>query len=1220
MCTLIVDAHNLAYRAWYSPEVSEHPELAADLFIRVLQDEARAVQAERRVAAVELGRSFRFDLFDNYKAGRKEKTPELRAFLTSLPGLSDAAGFEVWHAPGFEADDVMATLARTLDGEVFILTTDQDLYGCVNERVRILPPRKSGEARVFIGMAEVQEKLGVPPELIPLYKALVGDSSDSIPGVQGMGKVKALPLLQRYRSLNALYDNLAVLDPPIRALLERTPRNDVELYHRLTTLAFDAPVTRLPATAVPTAPEQRQAAPPPTWTVSWEAQPGAEPPPATPVTAVLSFLGKHETADGGAWSEDWREEWPLADFDEDEFAWYLRVLADADCPPDVLVKLDSFDQPALCRMIAWHRHCPPLLLRKYRESGDISIQSGASSSPERPMGHWVNLDRLQAQDLQDVLAPLDNADRQVYLASNPTTPAEQLLDLAGEGLAVRLALAARMNAPYDLWKRLAGDSSTAVRQRVAGNPCVPPSALMLLRHDEAVHLALAGNPAIGDDLQGVLAELNRSDVQQALAGNPSFTRLWKLGYSCKAHTIQHQLATPIDLWWTWLNSDCTLEEQRLVARHAAGAFPLLPELASHADVALRCDLARNPACPEEVLRALSKDTHASVRSAVAVHAACPPDCLQALKEDPHWHVRRMASESFTRLIDDLDGVGNLPWHIGRLMASHASCPAAVLERLAGHPDWRVQVAVARHAACPQAVLIQLADSHVRTVQLAAAGNWRLPAEVLARLAGSDHLHVRAWVASHAHTPAEALLKLAQDATWDVRVAAAGNPQLPLDAFPALLTDDQELIRQLLAANTQHGDRFLVRLGRDTSWAVRFTAAQNQHSPGHLLNTLAGDSHFKVRLAVASHSNAPLAALDALSEDDTWQVRQAAARHPRCPLHLLEQLAADDDYDVRRAVAGNAAAIRAAGDSTDLSYLEWLAEDDDDSVIAGVFMQPVASRPVKPGVDFPPDMDDDDLIAVFREFPEAPLDVIEENFHALPLETQQQLLERQDLPSACLSHLLSQLTGEAHLSIPLMRHPSLPAENALQVDEALSTLARTERARLMAAPSTRWLDLPAELTGLFWDLAVLHEPEYALVEEFRRAEDWHIREAVALNPSIPFFWLVDLAGDDDSDVACAVAKHPATPPGALRQLISEWNSESILTAVAAHPALPEEVIGSLLQGSAKQLKALAQNEALPAYAQIFLASSPDENIRSALGTHPHLIPEARRRLQTFHPGE
>lgn len=108
---LLVDAPKLAYRAWFNRERREGPEAAATLFIVALRTEADALTATQRIAAVERSCSFRFRLFEGYKASRKERTLELKTFIDTLPALAHQAGYEVWHSPDHEADDVMATPA-----------------------------------------------------------------------------------------------------------------------------------------------------------------------------------------------------------------------------------------------------------------------------------------------------------------------------------------------------------------------------------------------------------------------------------------------------------------------------------------------------------------------------------------------------------------------------------------------------------------------------------------------------------------------------------------------------------------------------------------------------------------------------------------------------------------------------------------------------------------------------------------------------------------------------------------------------------------------------------------------------------------------------------------------------------------------------------------------------------------------------------------------------
>jgi len=159
----------------------------------------------------DMGRkNFRHDLYPDYKANRGEMPEEMREQLPRLDEILDASGLPVLGRDGYEADDLMAHLAvkAELAGfDVFLVTKDKDMGQIVSEHIKMFQLEKGNEIAVM-GPKEILEKFGVPPEQIRDYLALVGDSSDNIPGVPKVGPKTAVELLQNYGSLDGIYANL----------------------------------------------------------------------------------------------------------------------------------------------------------------------------------------------------------------------------------------------------------------------------------------------------------------------------------------------------------------------------------------------------------------------------------------------------------------------------------------------------------------------------------------------------------------------------------------------------------------------------------------------------------------------------------------------------------------------------------------------------------------------------------------------------------------------------------------------------------------------------------------------------------------------------------------------------------------------------------------------------------------------------------------------------
>jgi len=148
---------------------------------------------------------YRVALYPGYHAHREPMPPALADQWKRSPALLESFGWTVSSSADLEADDVMASFARVeaqAGGRALLFTADRDLFQAVEERVAVLELRKDGKP-VEIGPAEVRERYGVDPRLVPDFIALRGDSSDGLPGAPGVGAKTAGELLRRYGSLEA---------------------------------------------------------------------------------------------------------------------------------------------------------------------------------------------------------------------------------------------------------------------------------------------------------------------------------------------------------------------------------------------------------------------------------------------------------------------------------------------------------------------------------------------------------------------------------------------------------------------------------------------------------------------------------------------------------------------------------------------------------------------------------------------------------------------------------------------------------------------------------------------------------------------------------------------------------------------------------------------------------------------------------------------------------
>lgn len=168
--------------------------------------------------------TFRHIEFASYQGQRPKLDDEFSSQLEKTDRVLEAFGIPVYSMAGFEADDVIGTLADKAAKaeaveEVIIVTGDRDILQLVNDKVKVyLPVRGLSEGKLF-GEDDVVEKMGVKPKQIPDLKAFVGDSSDNYPGVPGIGPKTAITLLKEYGGFDKVYKNLAKLPERLKIKL-----------------------------------------------------------------------------------------------------------------------------------------------------------------------------------------------------------------------------------------------------------------------------------------------------------------------------------------------------------------------------------------------------------------------------------------------------------------------------------------------------------------------------------------------------------------------------------------------------------------------------------------------------------------------------------------------------------------------------------------------------------------------------------------------------------------------------------------------------------------------------------------------------------------------------------------------------------------------------------------------------------------------------------------
>ena len=236
---VLVDGSSYLYRAYFAlPALTSRdgePTGALHGVLNMLH-KLLAEEAGERIAVVfdAPGRTFRDDLFERYKAHRPPMPEELRAQREPLKEAIAALGVPVLEVDGVEADDVIGTLAARAAGPVLISTTDKDMAQLVDERVELLNTMSGSR----LDAAGVREKFGVPPAAIRDYLALVGDTSDNIPGVPKVGPKTAAKWLNEYGSLEALRERADEIRGKVGESL-RAHLDELPLSYDLATIRCD---------------------------------------------------------------------------------------------------------------------------------------------------------------------------------------------------------------------------------------------------------------------------------------------------------------------------------------------------------------------------------------------------------------------------------------------------------------------------------------------------------------------------------------------------------------------------------------------------------------------------------------------------------------------------------------------------------------------------------------------------------------------------------------------------------------------------------------------------------------------------------------------------------------------------------------------------------------------------------------------------------------------
>lgn len=243
---VIIDGNAILHRAFHAmPPLttkSGEPINAVygliSMFLRVIQDLKPDAIA---VAFDEKEPTFRHKEFREYQSQRPPTAEDLSSQFEKARDFFKAAKVPIYSKPGYEADDVIGTIASKAKEDVVVVTGDRDMLQLINDKVRLYMPVAGLTNAKLYDAAAATERMGVPPDEIPDYKALVGDPSDNYPGVVGIGPKTAEKLLEKYKNVDNIYAHLSDIEPRIRQKLE-IKKDDAKLFHRLATIVRDVPI------------------------------------------------------------------------------------------------------------------------------------------------------------------------------------------------------------------------------------------------------------------------------------------------------------------------------------------------------------------------------------------------------------------------------------------------------------------------------------------------------------------------------------------------------------------------------------------------------------------------------------------------------------------------------------------------------------------------------------------------------------------------------------------------------------------------------------------------------------------------------------------------------------------------------------------------------------------------------------------------------------------
>ncbi len=249
---IMVDGNNLLFRSYYATAYNGNfmknskgfPTNALFGFTNMINKIIQEENPEYIIVAFDKGKTFRHEKYDFYKQGRSETPDELKMQFPVAKNMLDAMGIKYYEIDNYEADDIIGTFAKYCDipdddYEGLIVSSDKDLIQLISPQVEMKLLKSKDYVRYNVN--NFKEEWGIDPINIIDLKALMGDSSDNIPGVKGIGEKTALKLLHQYKTLDGVYDNIDNIKGSVHDKLA-SGKNDAYMSYEITTIYREVPM------------------------------------------------------------------------------------------------------------------------------------------------------------------------------------------------------------------------------------------------------------------------------------------------------------------------------------------------------------------------------------------------------------------------------------------------------------------------------------------------------------------------------------------------------------------------------------------------------------------------------------------------------------------------------------------------------------------------------------------------------------------------------------------------------------------------------------------------------------------------------------------------------------------------------------------------------------------------------------------------------------------